>query len=125
MSKSIIKVRFADRNREGEFGKQEYTYYLDAGLSVEPGQIITVPTKFGHTHARVSEINLSGGVIDMRYADSMKTITAADLDAAPRVDQQKGENVKPARMPAGTPRQISMSDYDLVGDYGYTMEGDV
>jgi hypothetical protein len=84
MNKTIIKVQFPDKYREGEFCKMEYTYYLDAGLAVEPGQIITVPTKFGHTNARVSKINLSEGAIDMRWAKDMRTITAADLEAAPR-----------------------------------------
>jgi|GEM_PF-3831130 hypothetical protein len=96
MSESIIKVQFADRSNDGEFGKQEYTYYLAGGLSVEPGQVITVPTKYGHTRAKVSRINLSDGVIDMRYADSMRTITAADLAA-----ETRAEPIRPARTPAG------------------------
>jgi len=93
MSKSIIKVQFPDKYREGEFAKTEYTYYLDAGLMVEQGQIITVPTKFGHSRAKVSKINLTDGVIDMRFADSMRTITAADLEAEPR-DERRSEPIK-------------------------------
>lgn len=113
MSKSIIRVRFADRHNEGVFSQQKYTYYLDTGLLVEPGQIITVPTKFGHTKAMVSDINLSDSVIDIRYADSMKTITAADLETEPRAGsvertQHDAEDTRTAKPTLRDYSQISM-----------------
>lgn len=89
MSKSIIKVQFPDKYRDGEFGKQEYTYYLDAGLTVAEGDIINVPTKFGYSRARVSQINLPDGVIDERWAKDVRTINAADLAAEPRDERPK------------------------------------
>lgn len=123
MNRTIIQVQYPDKYREGEFGRQEYTYYLDAGLTVEPGQVITVPTKYGHSRAKVSRTNLTDGVIDMRFADSMRTITAADLEAEPRDERRHGAVlVTPA---AGLTQQSLFSDRALTGAYGYTMEGDV
>lgn len=114
MGKSIIQVQYPDKYREGEFGGRPYTYYLDAGLSVSPGDVITVPTKFGHTQARVSKINMPDGVIDERWSKDVRTITAADLETEPRTEKLQGENVKQARTPAGfvpqTPEQVSFGD---------------
>lgn len=117
MNKTIIKVQFADRYHEGEFAKTEYTYYLDAGLTVEPGQIITVPTKFGHTKAKVSKTNLTDGAIDMRYANDMRTITAADLETAPRADQHD-KAAKPHRAlePTTVYHQVGLQEYSMEGD---------
>jgi hypothetical protein len=122
MTKSIIQVQYPDKYREGEFGGRPYTYYLDTGVAVAVGDIIIVPTKFGHTQARVSHINLPDGVIDERWAADVKTITAADLDEAPRASS---EAAKPAPSRRGPCQQSFFSDRELTGDYGYTMEGDM
>ena len=80
MNKTIIQVQYPDKYHEGEFGGRPYTYYLDVGLSVSVGDVITAPTQRGPTKARVSHINLPDGVIDERWAKDVKTITAADLE---------------------------------------------
>lgn len=72
-SKSIVAVQFKDKKDPTQFGKREYTYYSAVKLQV--GDIVTVPTAYGSSEARVSKINMKPSEIDVRFEDRVKTIT--------------------------------------------------
>ena len=70
MDKKIVKVQF--RNRfTGEYSGAEYSYYAEEDLQV--GDEVTVPTKFGDSGGKITQINVSEFEV-ITFKEYMKTI---------------------------------------------------
>lgn len=72
--KNIVKVRYL--NEFMEFSGREYTYFADQDLAV--GDIVKVPTKFGTSTAKVSQINVSEKEV-APIASLMRTIPEQEI----------------------------------------------
>ena len=70
MDNKIVKVQF--RNRfTGEYSGAEYSYYAEEDLQV--GDEVTVPTKFGDSGCKITQINVSEFEV-ITFKEYMKTI---------------------------------------------------
>lgn len=70
---NLVQVRFRNRYGEG-YGGAAYTYIADTPLSV--GDIVTVPTRFGSSEARVCRVNVPEAEVE-HFRDKLKSITDA------------------------------------------------
>lgn len=68
---NLVQVQFRSRYGEG-YGGAAYTYIADTPLAV--GDIVTVPTKFGNSEARVSRVDVPEAEVE-RFRDKLKHIT--------------------------------------------------
>lgn len=68
---NLVQVQFRSRYGEG-YGGAAYTYIADTTLAV--GDIVTVPTKFGNSEARVSRVDVPETEVE-RFRDKLKRIT--------------------------------------------------
>jgi hypothetical protein len=69
---NIVAVQYADKNT-GAFTGRAYSYFTD--ISLEVGDVVKCPTKYGETVGRVAETDVPEGRIDERVVPFMKTIT--------------------------------------------------
>lgn len=68
---NLVQVRFRNRFGEG-WGGAAYTYIADVPLAV--GDIVTVPTKFGESEARVCRVDVPEAEVE-HFRDKLKHIT--------------------------------------------------
>lgn len=68
---NLVQVRFRNRYGEG-YGGAAYTYIADIPLAV--GDIVTVPTKFGTSEARVCRVDVPEAEVE-QFRDKLKHIT--------------------------------------------------
>lgn len=52
----IVKVRFKSRFQPGEWSPREYSYYAAVPLKV--GDLVVVPSKYGESVAKVSQVHV-------------------------------------------------------------------
>lgn len=68
---NLVQVQFRNRFGEG-YGGAAYTYAADVPLAV--GDIVTVPTKFGESEARVCRVDVPEAEVE-HFRDKLKHIT--------------------------------------------------
>lgn len=72
----IVKVRFKSRFQPGEWSPREYSYYAAAPLKV--GDIVVVPSKYGESVARVSQVHVDEREV-RDYLHVMQTISTRPI----------------------------------------------
>lgn len=68
----IIGVKYEDEHYPKTFGGREYSYYTNISLNI--GDIVEAPTKYGTSVARVSSLDVPEEKI-MSFKNDLKTIT--------------------------------------------------
>lgn len=71
MQTNLVQVQFKNRYGEG-YGGRPYTYIADQPLMV--GDIVTVPTKFGDSEAKVTRIDVPEEEVSS-FRDALRHIT--------------------------------------------------
>ena len=68
---NIVGVKYEDKFEKKIFSGREYSYYSDIDLEI--GDIVEVPTRYGHSIAMVTRINIDEKEIE-KIKDFMKII---------------------------------------------------
>lgn len=68
---NLVQVQFKSRYGSG-YGGNAYTYIADTPLAV--GDIVTVPTRFGESEARVCRIDVPESEVE-HFRDQLRHIT--------------------------------------------------
>lgn len=71
MKYKIVGVKYEDRFEKKTFSGREYSYY--AGVDLEVGDIVEVPTRYGKSIAKVTRVNIPEKEIE-NIKDYMKII---------------------------------------------------
>ena len=99
----IVMVQYESKTQRGAYAGREYSYFAEVQLCV--GDVVSVPTKFGHSRARVSKINVPVETV-AAYIGALKHITA--------MPDERGTTAEPApacrpTMPHETAEQLFFS----------------